>query len=391
DRPPIEGGYVTVVDGRIAEVGPKPPDAGRVEDLGDAILLPGLVNAHTHLEFSDLERPLGKPGMSLPEWIRLVIGDRKRGDRDAAAAIAAGLKESLNGGVTTIGEIATSPATHYAGAEQRPAMLQFQEAIGFSGGRVESVFGDVRQRLEAATAPKGLSPHAPYSVHPALLERIVSLARGGGVPVAMHLAESREELQLLDSGDGPFRELLQERSMWDAKAIPTGSRPLDYLRILLDAPRALVIHGNYLAADEIEFIAQRRQQMSVVFCPRTHEYFGHSPYPLNVLLAAGARVALGTDSRASNPDLNLLAELRHAAMRMPNVGPEQWLRIATLNGAEALGLANDAGSLTPGKRANIIALPCNAGSNAPYASLLDEAVRPHRMWLDGRVVSSVSR
>lgn len=372
DDAPIRDGHVSIVDGRIAAVGAGRPDQGIVEDLGDSVLLPGLVNAHTHLEFSDLTAPLGAPGMSLPDWIRLVIGQRKRGRRDAAAAIAAGLAETVAGGATAIGDIATAAAAtpgRSPGLQFNATVVPFQESIGFSAARVESALADVQQRFEASGAAAGLSPHAPYTVHPQLLARLVSLAASRGAPVAMHLAESREELQLLAAGEGPFRALLEERSMWDATAIPPGSRPLDYLRTLAEAPRALVVHGNYLDAEEITFIGQRRGQMSVVYCPRTHGYFQHEPYPLAQMIAAGVRVALGTDSRASNPDLNMLAELRFAARRHPEIEPAAWLRMATLDGAEALGLGDALGSLAVGKRADLFALRC-AGDD-PLESVLN--------------------
>jgi cytosine/adenosine deaminase-related metal-dependent hydrolase len=343
--------------------------------------LPGLVNSHTHLEFSSFSQPLGVRGMSLPEWIRLVIGDRKRGDRDARVAIAQGQRESLASGVTTIGEIATSPASLYGSGAAVPTTVLFQEAIGFSAGRVDSVFGEVERRLDEAPQPAGISPHAPYTVHPRLLERLVRLAASRGAPVAVHLAESRDELELLASGSGPFRELLEERSMWDAGAIAPGTRPLDYLRRLATAPRSLVIHGNYLAADEIEFIAQHRERMSVVFCPRTHAYFGHEPYPLAAMREAGVRVALGTDSRASNPDLSVLKEVRHVANSYAGVPPGDALRMATLEAAEALGLAQDRGSLTAGKRADIVAVRSESTDTDPCNAVVSATGNPMHVWL----------
>ncbi len=373
---------MSVVDGRIARVDSAAPD-GPVEDLGDVILMPGLVNAHAHLEFSDLTAPLGQPGMSLPAWIRLVISERKRANHKAAAAIAAGMAESRAAGVTAIGEISTAPAAAYLDSDPKPAVVALQEAIGFSAHRVDSVFNDLTSRLDAAPPPTGLSPHAPYTVHPRLLERIVELAAARGVPVAMHLAESPEELQLLSDGDGPFRDLLDERSMWDADAIPRGSRPLDYLRRLATAPRALVIHGNYLDADEIEFLGQRRDAMAVVYCPRTHAWFGHTTYPLDAMLQRGVRIALGTDSRASNPDLDLMAEVRFAARQFPQVDPAMWLRMATLDAAIALGLGDEAGSLTPGKWADMIALSCGEGCDPlAYVAYANATIR--RIWIADR-------
>jgi cytosine/adenosine deaminase-related metal-dependent hydrolase len=387
DRPPMAGGCVTIDQGRIAAVGAVPPArGGAVEDLGDVVLMPGLVNAHTHMEFGDLASPLGQPGMSLPAWIRLVIAERKRTRRDAAAAVATAAGESVAAGVTTIGEISTAPTAAYRTNAVRPVITSFQESIGFSAGRVESALADVAHRLTAAAPPAGLSPHAPYTVHPRLLERLVALAAERCVPVAMHLAESPDELQLLADGSGPFRELLEERSMWDGAAIERGSRPLDYLRRLALAPRALVIHGNYLAADEIEQLGQRRETMSVVYCPRTHAWFDHAPYPLAAMLAAGVRVALGTDSRASNPDLDLVAEMRFAAQRHPHVEPATWLRMITLDAATALGLDEDSGSLTVGKRADLVAIGISVDADRdPAAAVVhgDGAVRG--VWLAGQL------
>jgi aminodeoxyfutalosine deaminase len=386
DKPPIEGGYVSVAGSRIAAVGSAAPAARTIEDLGDVALLPGLVNAHTHLEFSDLKRPLGTPGMDLPAWIRLVIADRKRGDRDPSAAIAAGLRESIAAGVTTVGEITTSPAAFYSVVEATAGTQLLHEAIGFSAGRVDSVCADLARRLDASPDGAGLSPHAPYTVHPQLLARIVELAKSRSATVAMHLAESLEELQLLATGDGPFRDLLLERSMWDATVIPLGSRPLDYLQALAEAPRAMIVHGNYLAADEIEIIARRRDSMSVIYCPRTHAYFQHAPYPLQAMLAAGLRLALGTDSRASNPDLSLVGEIRHVATVHESVSPTDILRMATINGAEALGVGDSVGTLSPGKFADMIALPCDGELSDPHDALVSSAAKPGRIWMRGQEV-----
>jgi cytosine/adenosine deaminase-related metal-dependent hydrolase len=381
--PPIEGGYVGVVNGRIANVGRTDPHLGKMIDLGDVIVMPGLINAHTHLEFSAATQPLGAYGLTLPQWIRLVIAERKRSDRDAAAAMVAGSQESLNAGVTVLGEIATGPPALDQPIGARPSMVTFQEVIAFSEARIESALSDVERRLHATLPPAGISPHAPYTVHPRLVERLVALAKLRGLPMAMHLAESREELRLLSHGDGPFRDLLYERSMWDAEAIPLGTRPIDYLKVLAEAPRSVVIHGNYLDNEEIYFLAARRDHMSVVFCPRTHAYFAHVPYPLSAMLEAGARVAFGTDSRASNPDLNLLEELRFASRQFPKAPPAELLKMATINGATALGLEMKTGSLAAGKRADLLALPCASGRQDPYEAITREPLQPAAVWLAG--------
>lgn len=373
DGLPLPGAVVTIDGGEIVAVGDRRSAAGPVEDLGDVVLLPGLVNAHTHLEFSGLLHPLGQPGMELADWIRLVIADRKRSDRDPQAGIAQGLRENLACGVTTVGDIATAPVA------PSPHVLAFQEVIGFSAARVDSAFAELEQRLE-----QGISPHAPYTVHPRLLERLVDLAATRNLPVAMHLAESPSELELLANGTGTMRELLEERSMWDPVAIPRGSTPLDYLRILARAPRSLVIHGNCLSPAEIALLASQRERMSVVCCPRTHEYFQHAEYPLQAMLSDGARVALGTDSRASNPDLNLFDEMRTVA-RNHNVSAADVIRMGTLSGAEALGWSNVVGSIAAGKRADLIAVPCSG--NDPAEAVLGHEGPPTQVWLRGEAIT----
>jgi cytosine/adenosine deaminase-related metal-dependent hydrolase len=395
DRPPIVDGVVTIDGERVVAVGTH-ADGGDVRDLGCVALLPGLVNAHTHLEFSHLRRPLGMPGMRLAEWIRLVIAERGRGNYSPIESIRIGMLESNQRGVTSIADITSS----VPGFLLLNNLTVFREVIGFSRARAASALSDLIERLDYAdralrccedsqrdSASIGISPHAPYTVSPNLLKHLVELAQARGLPMAMHLAESREELELLESGTGPFQELLEERSMWDARVIPHGSRPMAYLRMLAEAPRALVVHGNYLDEEERSFLAAHADHMSLVFCPRTHEYFGHEPYPLVELLKAGVRVALGTDSRASNPDLDLLADMRFVARKFPQIDPIDVLRMGTLSGAEALGRSAEMGSITSGKIANLIAVPLSdAATMRPdelLAGILSGGEAPRAVWLRG--------
>lgn len=383
--PPIDGGVVTIADERIVAVGTRAEVGVPVQDLGEVVLLPGLINAHTHLEFSELHQPLGQPGMALPEWICSVIASRKQ-QTDPQASLLAGLQESGRAGVTTIGDIVTSA---YPKLDWRlPGLTEFHEVIGFSAGRVESVFAELQTRLESGDGVKkqGISPHAPYTVHPELVQRLVAIANERELPIAMHLAESPEELQLLRENAGPFRELLEERSMWDGDIFAGGKRPLDYLRLLSEAPRALVIHGNYLELDEIEFVAQQ-PQMTIVYCPRTHAYFQHVDYPLRPMLQAGVRVAVGTDSRASNPNLSVLDELRHIAREHGNLSPEQILRLGTLDGAFALEQEDEIGSLEVGKLANLTVVDCGTVEKDASAAILFGKQIPMQTWIRGAPVA----
>ncbi len=242
---------------------------------------------------------------------------------------------------------------------------------------------DLPWPIDRGTRP-GLSPHAPYSVHPELLDRVLRLAKAANVPVAMHLAESGEELELLASGTGPFRQLLEHLGVWAPEVFPGGWRPLDYLKRLADAPVALIIHGNYLDPEEIDFLADHRANMSLVYCPRTHAYFRHARYPLAEMLARGVNVALGTDSRASNPDLSMWAELRFAAHTHREVPPAAILEMATVAGARALGIDAEVGTLEPGKLANLVVVDLPAAlAGDPHQLLLEAEMDIFAMWHRG--------
>ncbi|MEE9602188.1 MAG: amidohydrolase family protein [Thermoguttaceae bacterium] len=362
---PIPDGSVTIEAGRIMAVG---KTTGKTEDLGNVAILPGLINAHTHLDLSDLDQPLGRPGLRMVDWIRLVIEHRRNNPLAPRLAVRRGLEESIRFGTTTLGDM-VQPDWPYEEV-QRAAMgvAAFLELIAPLSERVaaaeqlavEHIRPPAGKQPAAPGTPfPGLSPHAPYSVHPRLLERLVSLSSTARVPLAMHLAESPEELELLRTGGGPFRELLDELNAWQADSFHPGGRPLDYLRMLLDAHRVLIIHGNYLDDEEIALLGANADCMSVIYCPRTHQRFAHASYALEKMLTAGVQVALGTDSRASTPDLSVLAELRLAAREHPSVAGEVILQLATLRAAAALGLAGRIGTLEPGKQADltIVSLP----------------------------------
>jgi aminodeoxyfutalosine deaminase len=385
DRPAIDDGIVTIEDDRITAVEPTSRGISPTRDLGDVVLMPGLVNAHTHLEFSHLEAPLGWAGMPLVEWLPLAIAARGGLGGGIVQSIAAGIQESVIAGTCALADIVTAePAVLELSSQLW--ILPYLEAIGFSRARATSAFAAVERRVAEAERLRlqvGLSPHAPYTVSPELVGELVALARQKQMPVAMHLAESAEELELLSSGSGPFRDLLEARSMWDAAAIPRGIRPLDYLKLLAEAPRSLVIHGNYLTPDEHKFLGDHADRMTLVYCPRTHAYFDHPRYPLGELLEAGVRVALGTDSRASNPDLSVLGEMRQVAREHGAIPPETILRMATINGARALGCEEQCGSIAPGKLANLVAVPA---SNGWLTDLLRGDVEPSAIWLRGREV-----
>ncbi|MEX2142194.1 MAG: amidohydrolase family protein [Pirellulales bacterium] len=390
DRPPIENGTVTIEGGYIRAVG-RFPDESDATDLGDVAIIPGLVNAHTHLEFSDLERPLGEPGMSLPWWIREVIKHRTN-VADVLSPSAAvsptkrdpiqmGIDESARCGVVTIGEIATGSTFKGSPLD----VSRYFELRALRRGDVDRCLDEAKSVLSQCD---GLSPHAPYTVHRDLFEAAIWLCRYASRPLVMHLAESPEELQLLATARGPMRDLLDERNWWEPGAILVGQKPIDYLQQLSNVPRSIIIHGNYLDDDELRFLGIYRDRMSVVYCPRTHAYFRHDPYPLRSMLSHRLVVALGTDSRASNPDLDVRKEMQFVIERH-GVSPELALRLGTINGAAAMGLGEYCGILTVGKSANlaIVQIPLRHSAD-PHELLFDAEARVIATMSRGRVVFS---
>jgi cytosine/adenosine deaminase-related metal-dependent hydrolase len=341
-------------------------------DRSDLLLLPGLVNAHTHLEFSSLNSPIPHDG-TFASWIRAVVQWRRgQTEADHLAALQRGLSESAAAGVAALGEISTRSQQVLRG--DTPYQVSFREALGLSEASVHPQLEIARSHLVASADPlsyrPGLSPHAPYSLHCDLFQGIVDLAQAHSCPLAMHLAETEEELELLRTGTGPLADLFAEWGLWRVGQTAPFRKPIEVLRTLRELPNVLVIHGNYLDTEELDYLAGR-DNFTVVFCPRTHSYFGHRRYPITGLLRRGIRVALGTDSRASNPDLNLLSDLRHAARQHPEIAPESWIEMITHNGARALGLSRRFGTMTDGANANLCALTIPPGTTDPLEVVLE--------------------
>jgi len=392
EGPPLQNGCVVVHGERIVAVGPQRITEGRVIEHGDAVLLPGFVNAHTHLEFSQLTAPLGRPGIPFHDWVHEVIAHRMSAAFDAPAAVTLGLQQSLAAGVTTIGDIATvAPGMFFDHPPPTGRVVSFFEMIGLSPERAASELAKLDEYLPRADHPnslRGISPHAPYSVHPDLVATAAARSAKHHVPLAFHLAEMREELQLLAHGTGPLVDSLDRLGFWAAGNIRPGSKPLDYLRVLSAAHRSLIIHGNYLNDEDAAFLAEHADRMTVVYCPRTHHFFGHEPHPFLKLLAAGVAVAVGTDGRCSNPDLNLHDELQFLHRTYPQVSAERIVRLGTLDGARALGLVDKIGSLVPGKQADLAVIRSTVGGDDPYEAILVPTAQVERVVYGGRVVAT---
>lgn len=351
---PLRDGTVVVDNEHILWVGPRsqaPP--GRDIDLGDALLIPGLVNAHVHLDLSAFAGLI--PKSSFFAWVRtLVRGLAEASDDDALFDVARWtVADQLARGVTTLAH--TGP-----GARTLDAIIE----LGARGVAYLEVFGpDPRMRGEAMSALKarvtdartretsivrvGVSPHAPYSVSDALYRDIAEYALAEKLPVAVHIAESVDESRLVRDAEGDFASFLLGRDINVERRAASPIELLEQTGILRTQP--LCIHAIELAPGDVERIANSGS--TVVHCPRANTWLGHNAAPVSQLLDAGVPVGLGTDSDASNDGLRILDEARQA--RGPLTAQTR-LELATIGGARSLGLVN-AGTLTPGHQADIAA------------------------------------
>ena len=391
---PIENGWVRIERGRIAAIGLGQPSAP-VHDLGDTIILPGLVNAHTHLEFSDLDRPLPASG-GLPAWIERVVAMRRSRAASGAdevarlrAAVASGLEQSAAAGVTAIGEIAT--AVHPVAGHAGPLVRVFRETLGLSPAATRAGRSALRRDLDRMNGEGtciGISPHAPYSVAESLGRQAVGEAVRRRLPVMMHLAESRDETELLATGGGAFRTLLEKLGAWQPDSPPRLLSVADWITLLARAPRGVVVHGTFLPEDQtaISRLARHRDRLCVVVCPRTTLALSGRLPPVEAFRAAGIRVAIGTDSRASNPDLSVLADCR-ALVEGGVVSPAESLTMATRQGAWALSFERRCGILSPGRFADLAILRPVSRYADPSEAVLDPATQVAVTLRRGRVIA----
>jgi cytosine/adenosine deaminase-related metal-dependent hydrolase len=308
----------------------------------DAVLLPGLINAHTHLELTGVGQLPG-PG-SFVDWVielRRRLAEVADFEEFVRAGVRQGVDECLGHGVTVIGDITLNPAiTRPILREGRMSGVSFGEVLGMAGRR-----GQLEPRLAAAadtgaqgeTLRIGIEPHAPYSLDVAGYRRCVEVAAARSLPLATHLAETADEGEFLADHSGEFARLWAAIGDWTADVPRFDGGPIRAMAEvgLLEQP-AVLAHVNYASNEELALLA--KSPASVVYCPRSHEYFGHPPHRFAEMLEMGINVALGTDSSASAPDLNLLEELRLVHRLRPEIPAETLFEMVTTRAARALGL-----------------------------------------------------
>lgn len=388
DSPPIENAAIRFENGIILDVGAAASSSPDDVDYGDAVILPGFVNAHTHLELTLLADRV-PPSLDFTNWLNQLISTRNHDSgsftpskeenprgRNAGGigngpkgyfehAVKSGISQSLTAGVTTVADITAYPRWTRPVLARSPLRgVSFGEVIAMGKGRTH-----LQSRLDAAADESeqtewmkiGISPHAPYTVEPDALHTCADLAARNRLPLSIHVAETPGEEEFTRERTGPFADFLAQLGLWDEDIPISRCSPVELLAAAgLLTPSTILAHANYASNSDIALIAE--SGASVAFCPRTHAAFGHAAHRLRDMLATGINVCLGTDSLASNPSLSILDEVRFLWSAHNDILPDQLLAMATLHGARALKLDSRIGSLSAGKLADfcVVALRTKA-------------------------------
>jgi cytosine/adenosine deaminase-related metal-dependent hydrolase len=372
--PPIEDGGVLLFRNRVVAVGawkdfPRELTSSsnsKIADLGEVILLPGLVNAHCHLDYTSLAG-LWPPPKNFIDWIpRMLAAKAEWSYSDYARSWLLGAKMLLHSGTTTVADIEAAPELLPDVWDSTPLrVISFLELTGVRSKRdPHDILGEALGKIASLNHSRCtamLSPHAPYSTSPDLLRLCARAAQEKNLRLAVHVAESDLEFEMFAHARGEMFDWLKKNGR-DNSDCGLGT-PLQHLeRSGLVGENLLAIHANYL--DESDFDLLARQDATVVHCPRSHQYFHHRAFPLDQLLRAKVNVCLGTDSLATvakngkeELDLNLFHEMQLFARANPTLPPQTILKMATMNGARALDLAGKVGELSGGSFADMIALP----------------------------------
>jgi aminodeoxyfutalosine deaminase len=392
-RPALDDGAVLVSGNRISAVGKwndisAQPHA-EVIDLGDVVLTPGLINAHCHLDYTNMAGLL-PPQKLFTDWIKLMLATKAEWNyTEFAESWLHGAQMLLRTGTTTVGDYEAVPELLPDVWSSTPLrILSFMEMTGVKSRRSpQAILAEALSRtdhLHDSRSWASLAPHAPYSTAPDLIRISAEAARERQLPISIHVSESSLEFEMFCDARGEMYDWLR-RNDRDLSDCGHGS-PVKQLNTL-DAlgPNLLAVHVNYLGPSDATLLAERG--VHVVHCPRSHSYFQHAPFPYQELADAGVNICLGTDSlatvyktRRDTVELSLFDEIASFAAKQPNVSPETIVRMATVNGARALGLAEQAGELREDSLADLIAIPFSGAIDKVW-----DAVVSHR----GNVLASM--
>ncbi len=372
---PIRDGWVMVDGGRIAALGRRAAsDPAPGVELGDVVVLPGLVNAHTHLELSYLRDQIA-PAPSFTAWARQIIDIRRMKPADPLAltipvgpAIDAAIDECVRSGTAVVGDIGNTLTAFPKLAASTLAGVLFWELIGFNlgdGTDFDALVARAVAELDALPRTDkvraSLAAHAPYSVAPLYFRAIKkAVTNMPFVPCSVHLAENVEEVELLRTGAGPWKTLMTDIGSWNPAWSAPGVGPVQYLDDMgFVDDRLIAVHGVQMTKADLEKLRERGA--TLVTCPRSNAHTGAGVPPIEDFFSSGVRMAIGTDSLASSPDLNVFAEVATLHALAPSVPPALLLESATIQGARALGFDANYGTIEPGKLARLIAVDVPPG------------------------------
>lgn len=368
---PIRDGWVTTDRDRIVALGRRAADDGAREvDLGEVALMPGVVNAHTHLELSYLRDEIG-PAEAFVSWVRNLMAARRRrpdpNDPEILDGVDRAIAEAIHCGTIAVGEITNTLVTFAPLARSPLAAVVFYELIRFSApdpeGFVEAAHRQLHELSPTDRVRVSLAAHAPYSVAPLVFRAIRKVVdREPFAPCSVHLSESAAEVEFIQSAGGPWRGLLEELGVWDPTWVAPSVSPVQYLDDsgFLDS-RVLAVHGVQMSPPDLNRLAARAT--TLVTCPRSNGYTGAGVPPIEEFYKSGVAVAVGTDSLASAPDLNVFAELATMHGLAPKVPASALIDSATRQGARALGFDTEFGTIEPGKCSRLLAVDVPAGTD----------------------------
>ena len=358
DGPPLENAWLRIDGGVVRAIGGGRPTEAH-EDLGDTAILPGLINAHTHLELSWM-KGLNPPSGSMDTWIRRLMALRKEQSPPAeaqAARASEALGEARALGTLAFGDISNTLVTAQVLAARGVPAVLFHELLGFAPHDYEARARDGANAVQDAVTGQtraGIAPHAPYSTAPELFQAIARESASRGLPMSVHLGESPEEIEFLMTGGGPIAEMLRSLGVWRDDWKAPGCDPVTYLdRLGVLTPGLLAVHATQLKPDALATLAARK--CVIVSCPGANRWIGNGNPPIDDFYASGCTVAFGTDSLASADALDMFAELA-LARGISKARNARLLESATRGGAVALGLGESYGRIAPGARGPLLAV-----------------------------------
>ncbi|HEY4256564.1 MAG TPA: amidohydrolase family protein [Candidatus Udaeobacter sp.] len=382
DGAPIENGAVAVSENRIVDVAKfdeiRARNAGEIVDLGEQALVPGLINAHCHLDYTCLRGKI-PPQKSFADWIRSINAEKaKLLPKDYLVSINEGFAEAKRFGTTTIADLTAFPDLI---PETGPPIRTwwFAELIDVRAPDRTNEIVDLAIESLKSARNWGLAPHALFTASKNLYRRCEDIARPNDVLLTTHLAESQEEMEMFHDASGPLYEFLKNigRPMNDCgKGTPLelflGALPSTSLRTGSGRglPQCIVAHLNEVTESDFDLLQRSERRFHVVHSPRSHDYFKHSRFPFEKLHALGFNICLGTDSLASNESLSLFDEMRAFRRSEPGISPNKILEMVTVNPATALHQENALGRIRRGLRADLIAVRCNE-RDSPFEQILE--------------------